>query len=381
MVTSSNPQPLHLDELLKNLPRPYPDREQWEANLKAALDSDPRRKENYRKSMAAQKSIDVDYLPTRLDVELVSRCNFRGTMCQVSDWGPTYQRAGDMSLEDFKALIDEQYGLVEIKLQGMGEPLLGQQTYFDMIRYARSRHIWVRSTNNGSLLHFKDNYKNLIDSGINEAQVSIDGTTKYTFEKIRLGGNFKLVKDNCKLLNNYCKELGLLRTRMWTLLQRDNRAELMDFIPLAHELGFPRLTISMNLSDWGQEHWAKTNGEATIEDAITPELASEAIERGRSLGVEVTFWNSVGKNNTRNPEGLCHWPFQWAFISSDMRVSPCAIISNPDVHELGDARRFTETWNSETYREFRRAHLEGRIPEVCQSCYEHEVPKIDRTSN
>ena len=145
----------------------------------------------------------------------------------------------------------------------------------------------------------------------------------------------------------------------------------MDFIPLAHELGFPRATISMNLSDWGQKHWTKTNGEAMIEDAITPELANEAVELGLSLGVEVTFWNSVGKNNTKSPENLCHWPFKWAFVSSDMRVSPCAIISNPDVHELGDARSFSATWNSETYREFRSAHLEGRIPEVCQSCYEH----------
>jgi pyrroloquinoline quinone biosynthesis protein E len=244
-----------------------------------------------------------------------------------------------------------------------------------MIRYARSKHIWVRSTNNGSLLHYAGNYKKLIDSGINEAQVSVDGTTKHSFEKIRRGGNFKLVMDNCKLLNDYCNELGLLRTRMWTVLQRDNQAEFLDFIPLAHELGFPRATFSMAMTDWGQDHWTKANAEASVDDAITPEVAEKAIELGRGLGVQVTFWNSVGKNDTQSPEHLCRWPFQWAFISSDMRVAPCAIISNPDVHELGDARRFTQTWNSQTYREFRLAHLEGRIPVVCRGCYELEVPK------
>jgi len=64
---------------------------------------------------------DVDYLPVRIDVENVSRCNFHCTMCQVSDW-PHQQRAADMSVDDFKTLLDEQYGVVEIKLQGMGEP-------------------------------------------------------------------------------------------------------------------------------------------------------------------------------------------------------------------------------------------------------------------
>jgi pyrroloquinoline quinone biosynthesis protein E len=75
-------------------------------------------------------------------------------MCQVSDW-PKWQRAGDMAFGDYKALLDRQIGLIEIKLQGMGEPLLGP-CYFDMIRYARGKHLWVRSTTNGSLLHLKE---------------------------------------------------------------------------------------------------------------------------------------------------------------------------------------------------------------------------------
>ena len=53
--------------------------------------------------------------------------------------------------------------ITNVVMMGMGEPLLGRDQFFDMIRYARSKHIWVRSTNNGSLLHFKDNYKNVVD--------------------------------------------------------------------------------------------------------------------------------------------------------------------------------------------------------------------------
>lgn len=352
-----------------NLPAPYPDPIAWDKNFKAALESDPRRKDNYDRYLQAEKSLEVDYLPTRLDIENVSRCNYRCTMCQVSDWGPSYQRAEDLSFENFKKIIDEQYGLIEIKLQGMGEPLLGREEYFDMIRYARSKHIWVRSTNNASLLHFQGNYKELIDSGINEVQISIDGATQKTFESIRRGSKFDLVRSNCKLLNNYCNQQGLLRTRMWTVLQRQNIAELLQLVDLAHELGFKRTTFDRNLNMWGQAGWAIINGKAAVGEQISSEKAMEAVERGKSLGVEVTFWNSDRRYSTESPELLCKWPFERAFISSDMKVVPCCVIGNPEVLQLGDAHEFSSVWKGSNFKEFRRSHLEGNIPEACKNCY------------
>ena len=112
MTVNSNPDPISTEIQRKNrqyrrtqLPRPYPDPKQWDDNLKLALDSNSLRHENYRKFKESQKLVDVNYLPVRLDIEPVSRCNYRCTMCQVSDWGPTYQRAGDMSFEEFKNLL------------------------------------------------------------------------------------------------------------------------------------------------------------------------------------------------------------------------------------------------------------------------------------
>ena len=109
-----------------------------------ALAADPRCRENYEKYIASgRRNAKVDYLPIKLDIENVSRCNFRCTMCVVSDW-PKGQRAADLTLDAFKALIDEQYGLVELKLQGLGEPTMQGDDFFAMIRYARQRNIWVR---------------------------------------------------------------------------------------------------------------------------------------------------------------------------------------------------------------------------------------------
>lgn len=350
------------------LPMPYPDPVAARLNRWRALASSPRRLLNYIRSLRAKRSPSVHYLPTRLDIENVSRCNFHCVMCQVSDW-PGLKRAEDMSLEDFKRLIDSQYGLLEIKLQGMGEPLLGRETYFEMIRYARSKHIWVRTTTNASLLHFKDNYKTLIDTGVNEVQISFDGATKETFEKIRRGSTFELVVNNCKLVNDYCNQRRLLRTRMWVVVQQSNVHEFLQFVDLAHTMGFKRLTYSLNLTDFGQEKWHRTNGAMTVEESVTPELAREAMERGHRLGVEVTFWHIFSKYGTERSEALCPWPFERAYVSSDLRIVPCCMIANPEVVDLGDARDFTTAWNDRKMRAFRRLHLTGSIPKVCQSCY------------
>lgn len=354
-------------------PEPVPDAAAYHRERELCLSLDSSKRENYARYMATQRrSAVVEYLPIKLDIENVSRCNYRCIMCQVSEW-PKGRRARDMTLDEFKQVIDEQYGLVEIKLQGMGEPMMGKDGFFDMIRYARDRHIWVRTVTNSSLLHINENYRRIIDSDVNELQVSIDGADKATFEKIRPGSRFEMVTRNCKLLNDYCDSKNLLRTKMWTVVQRDNRHQLFELVELAGQLGFKTMVFSLNLSDWGAVNWKARNDQINVEDTLSVDTAHELVEKGRRLGVKVTFWNITSKYRTDSPEKLCPWPFERAYLSSDMRVVPCCMIANPDSLDLGDATGgFSSVWFSDTYREFREAHLAGRIPAVCKGCYEHD---------
>ena len=355
---------------LSRLPKPQRDPDLYAATLEAGFAAFPERLENYRKWQQAERGEKVDFLPVELDIENVSRCNFRCTMCQVSEW-PKMQRAGDMSLEDFKSIVDQQYGLIDIKLQGMGEPLLAGDTYFDMVKYARSKHIWVRSTNNGSLLHLKDNHKKLIDSDICEVQISIDGTQPDTYENIRLGGKFAMVSRNAERLNRYARDVGRLRTRMWSVVQKENVGEIEEFPKFAADLGFGRLTLSLNLTDWGQGHWQEKNDKIDAHSEFSAEVGERMIEDGRRRGVEVTFWAVDDRYETTSREKLCPWPFSRLYIASDMRVVPCCVIANPEIYDLGDAHDLTSVWNSDAMVEFRRTHLAGEIPDACKSCYKN----------
>jgi MoaA/NifB/PqqE/SkfB family radical SAM enzyme len=359
-------------ERLMALPKPIPSAgvAAYERERQLALAFDPRRSANYETYLKARanRSAKLDYLPIKLDIENVSRCNFRCTMCQVSDWHKG-TRAKDLSLDSFKHIIDEQYGLVEIKLQGMGEPLLQRDDFIEMVKYARHSHIWVRTTTNASLLHLRNNYKKLIDADPNEVQISIDGASKETFEGIRRQSDFEQVIENCVTINNYCRQKNVRRTKMWVVVQKQNVHEAHQLLELAHRIGFEDLVYSVDLNFWGQQTWQAANTAVAAEDEMSPALCEELVRRGEQIGVRVSFWIIMDKFRTDSPSHLCPWPFERAFVSSDERVVPCCMIANPQVSDLGGAQNFTETWNSKTYNDFRQAHLDGNIPEVCKSCY------------
>lgn len=368
---------------LRALPEPEPvaglDAYQREREL--ALAALPEKKANYeRYQQSGHNSAELDYLPVKLDIENVSRCNFRCTMCVVSEWDKG-KRADDLPLDAFKRLIDQQTGLVEIKLQGIGEPLMQGDDVFEMIRYARGRHIWVRTTTNASLLHLHDNHRKLIDSGVNEVQISIDGADEAVFTAIRRGAQFEQVLSNCKLINGYCKEKGVKRTKMWTVVQKANAHQTEALVDLAAELGFESMVFALNLSDWGLEEWNARNAAVSMENALDPDDLLPLVELGERQGVTVRFWNVNEKYELGAPDTLCPWPFERAYVSSDLRVVPCCYVGNPDVFELaGDAGDFTAAWHDAAYADFRKAHLEGKLPNICKGCYRNSEPAAGDSS-
>ena len=60
-----------------------------------------------------------------------------------------------MSNSFLNNLLDEQIGLVEIKIQGLGELFLSND-FIPMVEYARQKHLWVRSTTNTYYINKKE---------------------------------------------------------------------------------------------------------------------------------------------------------------------------------------------------------------------------------
>lgn len=346
-------------------PRPKPDMKEYDEIVRRGLERNHVRQSNYLKYTKRKYDATIQYLPIKMDFENVSRCNLRCEMCQMTKFN-NGRRASDLSYADFKNILDEMEGLIEIKIQGMGEPFLGKD-FTRMVNYAYQKDIWIRSTTNGTLLDKNENYKKIIDAGISEIQVSVDGATAATYEKIRKNANFQKVVKNCEMINKYCRDMGMHKTRMWVLLQHDNFHELDKFPTFAKELGFTRLSVSMDVNGWGDEEKTGENKEKNVSHKMSQDDIDRLLVQADRLGIDLSFWDITTKFNRKNP---CPWPFERAYISSDKKVVPCCMIGNPDTYNFGSLGNFEDIWRSEKYNQFRDAHRSGNIPDVCKFCYE-----------
>lgn len=346
--------------------KPSCNQEKYNETLERGFKKFPKRKENHEKflrNLESNFSLGIDYMPIKMDYEVSSICNFRCTMCLMSELSGN--RPPNMTLEDFKRSIDERYGLVEVKLQGLGEPLLNKD-FFEMVDYVVNKDIWTRTTTNASILHVNNTYKKLIDSGIGEIQISLDGATKETFEKIRVGANFEQIKNNIILLNNYAESKDeLWKTSCWVMIQSDNIHEIKDILCLAATLKFKRVVFQMSMNDFGRDEW-KINSEKSGNKYMNADLEVELYQRGQELGIEVSFWDNDGRYKRGD---RCIWLFSRAYITAKMEVTPCCMHWVSDDCYMGSAENFGHTWYGERYDKLRQIVIEGDIPQICKYCY------------
>ena len=366
-----------IQESKGELKSPYPSPIDYWNTIFDGFAKYPSRLDNFIEAKKNQnRRVFQNYKPFLIDLEPNSRCNFRCTMCQVSEW-ERGQRASDMTYDEFKSLKNLYTYVVEAKIHGMGEPLLHKE-FFEMVEFLGEYSIWTRTSINGSLLLANNNIDKLVTSSLGEVQISLDGATKETYEKIRVRANFEKVTKGILHLNTELEEAGRDLTRMWVVLQEENIHEISAFVDLAINLKFKRLTFSLSLNDWGQEFWRSRNGAKGVEIEKTIEELKSMYRETINNGLEISLWKQSSKYSLSDgTNGLCPWIFDRTYIGSDMRLTPCAIIGNPDVTDLGDANSILESWNSQAYMEFRKRHLEGDIPRECRDCYslEDTAPK------
>ena len=312
----------------------------YKESIQKSLNFSNKRKENYKKYLKFKNSPKIsklNFLPIKLDIENVSRCNFRCKMCIVQKWHKG-KRAEDLPLKNFKNIIDEFYSLVEIKLQGLGEPLMQGDDYFKMIKYAKDKKIWIRTVTNSSLLHLKDNYKKLIDTKIDEVQISFDGATKNVFEKIRRQSKFEQILKNCEYINKYAKNNKRNVIKAWCVLQKDNYHEFFEIIKICSKVGFNQIVFSLDLHGSGNSGFYNENLEKSVLNKINREKLEQAIRFGNKNNIKVEYWSISEKFNNNN---ICHWPFERFYISSDLRIVPCCMIGNPDHFEIESNKKKT----------------------------------------
>jgi MoaA/NifB/PqqE/SkfB family radical SAM enzyme len=134
----------------------------------------------------------------KIYIEPTNRCNLSCVTCIRHAWE---EPMGDMAWPAFQSLIDglaDFPGEKTIAFAGLGEPLLHEQ-FPEMVRLAHERGLRTEMTSNAMLLT-SSLAARLIDAGLNQFTVSIDGVSDEAHGAIRTGASLEGILDNVREL-------------------------------------------------------------------------------------------------------------------------------------------------------------------------------------
>jgi len=278
-------------------------------------------------------------------VEPTNFCNFNCPLCDRGS-GKLTRPEGSMSPENFTRLLDEiGSGLKLLLLWNQGEPFINKKSS-EMVRAAKERRIFTIISTNGSLL--ERNASDIIDSGLDEIIVSLDGANTETYHRYRRGGDFG------KILGGV-RELVRVRGRKLTplislqfLLLKHNLSEIADFKNLAADLGADRvLWKTVQVADAKMaETFLPSEGRFTrYSDSRSLKLQRVRYDCRRILYSAVVDWNG--------------------------NVVPCCFDKNEDFL-LGNVfnEGFDNIWRGGKFTRFRDIIANGKRPGMCANCTE-----------
>jgi MoaA/NifB/PqqE/SkfB family radical SAM enzyme len=150
---------------------------------------------------------------------------------RINDWLHTYQHP------------------VQVHIGSDGDPFASQVYRHFMAQTPERENIKYSILTNGLMFkEFHTRVPNVIRN-LNELGVSIDGATKHTYEKLRLGGKWDKVLEALECMAEQKHKHGF-RFILHYVVQKDNFHEMQEMIDLGEQYNDDRVWLN-RIEDWG----------------------------------------------------------------------------------------------------------------------------------
>lgn len=146
--------------------------------------------------------------------KITSQCNLRCKHCFYYKDQEMFNSKNDFSTEELFKLAEffvEELNVISFSITG-GEPFL-QKDILKILKYLKSKNVYIQIQTNATLItkEIATKLSEILNPKLDIIQVSLEGTTKLTHDKIRGEGNFKktirgienLTKNNLNVVISY----------------------------------------------------------------------------------------------------------------------------------------------------------------------------------
>ncbi len=254
-------------------------------------------------------------------------CNLRCCHCYQEDFN-SEPLPLDM-LHSIARDLDNALGtwrrLGRISLTG-GEPFLLPEILFELLDFFESSANveWIGVLTNGTLITPSTAKRLGQYSKLKEIQVSLDGATSLTHDRVRGYGSFRRVLDAIKVL----KAHGLNTSLMFTM-NRMNVHEALDVLDLAVRLGINAITLERVVS----EGRAKTSPALELDSKTLRDVFQEIAKQKKAIeetsGMKIRTSRPLWCLCEENLGGFCPAGLFSLCILHDGTVLPCRRLPIP----------------------------------------------------
>jgi radical SAM protein with 4Fe4S-binding SPASM domain len=265
------------------------------------------------------------------------------------------RKRGSMTFVQFKQIVDEIEGKINrIYLTNFGEPFLNDDLV-NMIRYASNKGIRIKVSTNTTKLR-NDLIKEILNCGLDQLIVCLDGATKTTHEKYRIGSNFEEVAENIKKICSEKKKrkLGKPTIVLQFIVMRHNEHEIDKIKELALKLGVDVLALkSVSLGSWG-------------DNSLRKKFSEEYLPKN------LDYIRYVSKNGVLKPKRhseVCHWVMKNGVILWNGDLTICCY-DYDGYYVIGNVFRdggFFKLHKSDKFRKIRKKIVKKEL-ELCKNC-------------
>lgn len=324
---------------------------------------------------------------------LTWRCNLRCEMCFLygqsgakKKFSQSSLHKEEMSLDEWKKVVDDIAPFNPIIHLFGGEPFMYENS-IELIKYIKSRGLRSQITTNGTLL--KDKYEAIVESGLDEMWISLDGPEEIN-NRIRGVNSYRKILDGIASINNLKTKMKV-RTPIMRIICTISDMNYLHLEELIHSLEpyniysilFAHVRfINKHLADkhnsvfqvkfqTGSPAWFSYIMDVNKMDVnrLVEEINKLKTNHYNTLiDFETHFSSPEIKEYYTNFDfsfrKRCIAPWLTAVVSPEGNVSPCP------GYTVGNIRTacFKEIWNGEKCMQFRRTLSEVKKFPACDRC-------------
>ena len=291
-------------------------------------------------------------LPLSVAVEPTTACNLGCPECP-SGLRQFTRATGNLKQDRFKDILKQLAPRTSyMTFYFQGEPYINPD-FLTMVKAAHDKKIYTSTSTNAHFLS-KAAALRTVESGLDRLIISIDGTTQEVYEQYRVNGSLEKVLAGTRAIIEAKKELKSATPHVifQFLVVKPNEHQIADVEKLGAEMGVDEVRFKT------AQMYDYENGNPLI--PTLDEYSRYRLEKDGRYTV---------KNKLVN---RCWRLWSSCVITWDGLVVPCCFDKDAS-HKLGDLKEesFTEIWQNEGYKHFRKALLKGRDQiDICTNCSE-----------